>query len=93
MLVFFLFEKLNTFLHLLRNAFGRLAIFGAERLIIAIGAASPTLTSIAIGTGKARVDGYFLHATGKFLLQYRVVIKVSVGGKRCGKNRVQDFKI
>jgi len=46
----------------LADRFRRLAIFGAERLIVAIRAATGSFASIAIWAGKAGINGYFLNA-------------------------------
>lgn len=51
---------------LFRNCFGWLAVTGAEALIITIGASATTFISVAVGTGKSGIDGYFLYFIWEF---------------------------
>ena len=53
-------EEPDALFHLLGDAFLRLAIGGAESLVVAIGAATPSFRPVAVRAGESRVDGYFL---------------------------------
>jgi hypothetical protein len=45
----------------------RITVVGIESLIVAIGAAAPTLRTIAIGASKSCMDGNLLHLTLEIL--------------------------
>lgn len=75
----FVAEKLNTFLYLLAYAVGRFAIFGTERLVVAISAPAHPYITITVGTGEACINRNFLNTFGKFLFQHLIVIQVSFG--------------
>jgi len=59
-------KKSDAFFHLLTDWFGFMTIFGAEGLVVTIRAATRSFASIAVGTGEAGIDGYFLNSFGKF---------------------------
>ena len=62
-------KKLLSFFQLLRDGQFRLAVVGVESLVVAVGAASGTFQSVAVGAGEARIDGYFLNLHGEMLFQ------------------------
>jgi hypothetical protein len=59
-------KEADTFVHLLSHGFYRATIFRYKGLIVAIGAATFALAAVAIGAGKACIDGYFLNSFVKF---------------------------
>ena len=56
----FLGEEAFAFFQLLGDGLGRSTIVGVEGLVVAIGASACAHPTVAVGTGKACVDGYFL---------------------------------
>ena len=57
--------KFNAFSYLLGNAFLRLAVRWVESFVIAIGATAGAFCAIAVGAGKAGIEGYFLNPGAK----------------------------
>lgn len=62
-------EKPHSTLQLLRQAQGRIAVRGVERLVVAINAATHPFSAIAIRTSESCIDGQFLHPKGEMLIQ------------------------
>jgi hypothetical protein len=62
-------KKTNAFLHLLAYGFMISGVLRTESLIITIRATAPAFASVAIGTGKSRINGNFLHFKRESRLQ------------------------
>jgi hypothetical protein len=58
-----------TFVYLLREALVRSAVPRMKRLVITISTAPGPYGSIAVGTGKTRINHYFLQTGSVFLYE------------------------
>lgn len=95
-------KETDSFVQLLRHALFRMAIFRAECLVVAIGAASPPFRPVPVRTSKTCVDRYFLHFDRKYLLQETTEFVISfllrhlfrlfllLAGKYSKKNTIPD---
>ena len=62
-------EKPLSTLQLLRQAQGRIAVRGVERLVVAINTATHPFSAIAIRTSESCINGQFLNPKGEMLIQ------------------------
>ena len=70
-------EKPDTLGNLLGDALVALAVVGAERLVVAVGASAVPFAAVAVGTGEAGVDRDFLDLPLEVLFQKIAEVVVS----------------
>jgi len=74
--------KCDALLNLLGDAFRRSAVRRVESVVVAIGTASGTSGTVAVGAGETGINGYFLHPAPEGALKVFVVTVVTfVAGK------------